>query len=129
MSLPREFVAPLAQHTRRTHQHGDVGIVAARVGPTVDGRTEVDIGVLGHGERVGVGSQQQRGTVTTGEVGLTFARRLAGGGGVVGSDILLFANQLYRQITNFNDGLLDRGFKWDNPSASGSCGCGTSFSA
>ena len=30
---------------------------------------------------------------------------------------------------DFNDGLLDRGFKWDNPSASGSCGCGTSFSA
>lgn len=30
---------------------------------------------------------------------------------------------------DFNDGLLDRGFVFQNPSASGSCGCGTSFSA
>lgn len=29
---------------------------------------------------------------------------------------------------DFNDGLLDRGFVFQNPSASGSCGCGTSFS-
>lgn len=29
---------------------------------------------------------------------------------------------------DFNDGLLDRGFVFRNPSASGSCGCGTSFS-
>ncbi len=29
---------------------------------------------------------------------------------------------------DFNDGLLDRGFVFKNPSASGSCGCGTSFS-
>ena len=30
---------------------------------------------------------------------------------------------------DFNDGLLDRGFVFRNPSATGSCGCGTSFSA
>ena len=29
---------------------------------------------------------------------------------------------------DFNDGLLDRGFVFQNPSATGSCGCGTSFS-
>ena len=29
---------------------------------------------------------------------------------------------------DFNDGLLDRGFVFKNPSATGSCGCGTSFS-
>lgn len=29
---------------------------------------------------------------------------------------------------DFNDGLLDRGFVFKNPTASGSCGCGTSFS-
>ena len=29
---------------------------------------------------------------------------------------------------DFNDGLLDRGFVFRNPSATGSCGCGTSFS-
>ena len=30
---------------------------------------------------------------------------------------------------DFNDGLLDRGFTFKNPLASGTCGCGTSFSA
>ena len=30
---------------------------------------------------------------------------------------------------DFNDGLLDRGFVFKNPQASGPCGCGTSFSA
>ncbi len=30
---------------------------------------------------------------------------------------------------DFNDGLLDRGFVFKNPSATGTCGCGTSFSA
>jgi iron-sulfur cluster assembly protein len=29
---------------------------------------------------------------------------------------------------DFNDGLLDRGFVFKNPEATGSCGCGTSFS-
>ena len=29
---------------------------------------------------------------------------------------------------DFNDGLLDRGFKFKNPTATGACGCGTSFS-
>ncbi|MEO0478866.1 MAG: iron-sulfur cluster assembly accessory protein [Planctomycetota bacterium] len=32
-------------------------------------------------------------------------------------------------VLDFNDGLLDRGFVFKNPSATGSCGCGTSFSA
>ncbi|HZN39803.1 MAG TPA: iron-sulfur cluster assembly accessory protein [Planctomycetota bacterium] len=32
-------------------------------------------------------------------------------------------------ILDFNDGLLDRGFVFKNPQASGTCGCGTSFSA
>ena len=31
-------------------------------------------------------------------------------------------------VIDFNDGLLDRGFVFKNPQASGSCGCGTSFS-
>ena len=31
-------------------------------------------------------------------------------------------------ILDFNDGLLDRGFVFKNPSATGTCGCGTSFS-
>ncbi len=30
---------------------------------------------------------------------------------------------------DFNDGLLDRGFVFKNPAATGTCGCGTSFSA
>jgi iron-sulfur cluster assembly protein len=30
---------------------------------------------------------------------------------------------------DFNDGLLDRGFVFKNPTATASCGCGTSFSA
>jgi iron-sulfur cluster assembly protein len=30
---------------------------------------------------------------------------------------------------DFNDGLLERGFVFKNPSATGTCGCGTSFSA
>jgi iron-sulfur cluster assembly protein len=30
---------------------------------------------------------------------------------------------------DFNDGLLDRGFVFKNPQATGTCGCGTSFSA
>ena len=29
---------------------------------------------------------------------------------------------------DFNDDLLNRGFKFTNPNASGTCGCGTSFS-
>ena len=29
---------------------------------------------------------------------------------------------------DFNDGLLDRGFVFNNPSAASTCGCGTSFS-
>jgi len=29
---------------------------------------------------------------------------------------------------DFGGGLLDRGFKWTFPSATGGCGCGTSFS-
>lgn len=29
---------------------------------------------------------------------------------------------------DFNDGLLDRGFVFKNPQATGTCGCGTSFS-
>jgi iron-sulfur cluster assembly protein len=32
-------------------------------------------------------------------------------------------------ILDFTDGLLDRGFLFKNPQATGSCGCGTSFSA
>src|SRR5262245_6576857 len=32
-------------------------------------------------------------------------------------------------ILDFNDGLLDRGFVFRNPQATGTCGCGTSFSA
>lgn len=31
-------------------------------------------------------------------------------------------------ILDFNDGLLDRGFVFKNPEATGTCGCGTSFS-
>ncbi|MEK7485534.1 MAG: iron-sulfur cluster assembly accessory protein [Planctomycetota bacterium] len=29
---------------------------------------------------------------------------------------------------DFKNGLLDRGFIWKNPSATGTCGCGSSFS-
>lgn len=29
---------------------------------------------------------------------------------------------------DFKNGLLDRGFVWKNPNATGSCGCGSSFS-
>ncbi len=31
-------------------------------------------------------------------------------------------------ILDFNDGLLNRGFVFQNPAATGTCGCGTSFS-
>ena len=31
-------------------------------------------------------------------------------------------------ILDFNDGLLNRGFVFNNPTATGTCGCGTSFS-
>lgn len=30
---------------------------------------------------------------------------------------------------DFNDGLLDRGFTFNNPASTGNCGCGVSFSA
>jgi len=32
-------------------------------------------------------------------------------------------------VLDFNDELLNRGFTFTNPSATGTCGCGTSFSA
>ena len=32
-------------------------------------------------------------------------------------------------VLDFNDGLLNRGFVFQNPTATGTCGCGTSFSA
>ncbi|MEM7201431.1 MAG: iron-sulfur cluster assembly accessory protein [Planctomycetota bacterium] len=32
-------------------------------------------------------------------------------------------------VLDFNDELLNRGFEFKNPSATGTCGCGTSFSA
>lgn len=32
-------------------------------------------------------------------------------------------------VLDFNDDLLNRGFTFKNPSATGTCGCGTSFSA
>ena len=32
-------------------------------------------------------------------------------------------------ILDFNDSLLNRGFAFKNPAATGTCGCGTSFSA
>jgi iron-sulfur cluster assembly protein len=32
-------------------------------------------------------------------------------------------------VLDFNDELLNRGFAFKNPSATGTCGCGTSFSA
>lgn len=31
-------------------------------------------------------------------------------------------------VLDFNDGLLNRGFVFQNPTATGTCGCGTSFS-
>lgn len=30
---------------------------------------------------------------------------------------------------DFKNGILDRGFVWKNPNATGTCGCGSSFSA
>ncbi|MGQ0554102.1 MAG: HesB/IscA family protein [Planctomycetota bacterium] len=31
-------------------------------------------------------------------------------------------------VLDFNDGVMNRGFVFNNPNASGTCGCGTSFS-
>jgi len=31
-------------------------------------------------------------------------------------------------VVDFNDGVMNRGFVFNNPNASGTCGCGTSFS-
>jgi len=35
---------------------------------------------------------------------------------------------MHGSVIDFNDGLMDRGFTFKNPTASGTCGCGTSFS-
>ncbi len=39
-------------------------------------------------------------------------------------------SEFYMQgsIIDFNDSLMERGFKFKNPTASGTCGCGSSFS-
>jgi len=39
-------------------------------------------------------------------------------------------SEFYMQgsVIDFNDSLMERGFKFKNPSASGTCGCGSSFS-
>lgn len=39
------------------------------------------------------------------------------------SSFFMFGTEL-----DFNDGLLDRGFVFNNPASTGSCGCGSSFS-
>jgi iron-sulfur cluster assembly protein len=31
-------------------------------------------------------------------------------------------------VVDFNDGVMNRGFTFNNPNATGNCGCGTSFS-
>ena len=50
--------------------------------------------------------------------------------GVLGQIIIDKKSSFFMQGTelDFNDGLLDRGFVFNNPEATGSCGCGTSFS-
>ncbi|MEZ5165416.1 MAG: hypothetical protein R2695_02625 [Acidimicrobiales bacterium] len=53
--------APGGQDAGRPDEHGGVRIVAACVGPALDRALEVEVGVLGHGERVGVGPQQHGG--------------------------------------------------------------------
>ncbi len=35
---------------------------------------------------------------------------------------------MHGSTIDFNDGLMERGFTFKNPTASGTCGCGTSFS-
>ena len=39
-------------------------------------------------------------------------------------------SEFYMQgsVIDFNDSLMERGFKFKNPTASGTCGCGSSFS-
>lgn len=38
------------------------------------------------------------------------------------------AAYLDNTVVDFNDGVMKRGFVFNNPNASGSCGCGSSFS-
>jgi iron-sulfur cluster assembly protein len=38
------------------------------------------------------------------------------------------APYLDNTVVDFNDGVMKRGFVFNNPNASGSCGCGSSFS-
>jgi iron-sulfur cluster assembly protein len=38
------------------------------------------------------------------------------------------APYLDNTVVDFNDGVMKRGFEFNNPNATGSCGCGSSFS-
>ncbi len=38
------------------------------------------------------------------------------------------APYLDNTVVDFNDGVMNRGFVFNNPNATGSCGCGSSFS-
>ena len=54
---PLNLVPPGRQDPGGTNQHRRVSVMATGMGPTLDRRLEVQAGVLGHGERIGVGSQ------------------------------------------------------------------------
>ena len=55
---PGEFGPARREDPRRADEHRGVGIMAARMHHVVDLAREVEAGVLGHGQRVHVGAQQ-----------------------------------------------------------------------
>ena len=52
---PPDLVPPGRQDPGGTDQHRRVCVMATGMGPTLDRRLEVQAGLLGHGERIGVG--------------------------------------------------------------------------
>ena len=91
----RQITATGDQQPGRSHQHGDVGIVATGVHLAVLGRSELQPGVLGHLEGVHVGAQQGGGSGP-----VPFEGGHDGRGGGAGGDLQAEA------VEGLEDGLL-----------------------
>jgi hypothetical protein len=74
---PGQRAAAVGQHAGGADQHRGVGVVAAGVHRPVDLGPVVQVGVVGHGQRVHVGPQQDR-RAGPGAVEVGHDRRLAG---------------------------------------------------
>ena len=58
---PGQLVTVLGQDARRTHEHGDMGVVPTCVRTALHGRREGLTRLLDHRERVGVGAEEDGG--------------------------------------------------------------------